>query len=459
MQLEAGARVKSFDRTGAIITAFPDGKSIAAHAHFPHSEELGSKHFDRTPLSRYHSDMTSPLKWQLALTGVAVAGISGWIVAWRVSQERDNLAAGLQSNVRTIAQSRSGKPSSPKADTSAGLVKLIKDKRTAAFLERLPDILAAAKPGVRNERYLQAARDVLLDNNWERRTLNFALLMEHLRPEDALAMHEVMLALHREGRPLEEYRNFAVRWGEVDGKGAMEYYKTDPNSKIMAWDVQQIMKGWGQTAPLEALQWLGKNHDLAKDPAPANGVLLGWSLREPEAATAWLFANATSQSMAARGVSDIMLAQLYGKGVQGAGEWLASLPDNEEANAASSAGWMAIQRRFDRLSIEDAGALWKSVGNQSWMGWNEFEAFSRTIATANGGSDAGFLTAAASGDAAGNISQKFEHWAATEPERTSTWLTQHPEASPFRTAAIQGLVRYLETTDPEAAAEWRKQLQ
>ena len=207
------------------------------------------------------------------------------------------------------------------------------------------------------------------------------------------------------------------------------------------------------------MNWLGENPDPFKDSAAANAVLLGWSLEEPEAAAAWLLENSTSPSMTAKGVSDIMLAQLYGKGVQGAGEWLASLPDTDNANAASSAGWLAMQRRFDRLSSEEAGALWKSVADQSWMGWNEFETFSRTIAKANDGSDAGFLNLAAAGNAAAGISRKFAQWAATEPERTSTWLTQHSEPSPFRTAAIQGLVTYLEKSDPEAASVWRKQLQ
>jgi hypothetical protein len=395
---------------------------------------------------------------KLILVGLAITAASGWGVAWRLFAEREALAARLpQPTAGAVARPSAG-PEVARLEQRAGLASVIKDKQTLDFLEEIPDILAGAMVGVPNERYLAAARKVLFDSNKERRTLHFSLLLQNLRPEDASSLHEMFLASHREGRPLEEYRDFAVRWGVVDGKGAMEYYKSTPDSKIQPWDVETIMSGWGQTAPLEAMRWVATNPDVSNAAAPANGVLQGWSHAEPEAATAWLLANSTSPATTAQGLSDILQRQLFGKGVRHAGKWLASLPDDDATNLASRQSWRAVQDRLDRLSNEEAGELWKSVGQKSWMGWNEFEAFSRNMAKANEGSDAGFLALAGNGDPAG-ISNKFESWAASEPERTSTWLTRHPEASPFRTAAIHGMVRYLERTDPEAANAWRGELQ
>jgi hypothetical protein len=243
----------------------------------------------------------------------------------------------------------------------------------------------------------------------------------------------------------------------VDGKGAMEYFKAHPELKMSQWDMRQVIKGWGQSAPQEALSWFSENAEFAQKFQPANAVLQGWSREDPDAATAWLLANSSSPAMTAASLSEIMLEQLYGKGLLHAGEWLAALPDTEAVSPAKHMAWMSIQGRFRELGSEDAAAVWRTMGSQSWMGWQDFEGFTGNVAAANGG-DTAFLNAAASGDSAGQISSQFERWAATEPERSSAWLTRHPDDSPFRTAAIRGMLRHLDKTDPEAAAAWRQQL-
>ena len=400
-----------------------------------------------------------PLWWRLLFCiFIPLAGLCGWIVAWRMWEQRDELAEKQKPRVVSVLSESRSRQTAPAEVPGPEIPMMTKDKRTLEFLENLSVINAAAKPGSLNAQYLKAGEKVLLDSNSERRARNFGLLMEHLRPEDALPMHEALLAMHRQGRPYEEYRLFATKWGEVDGKGAMDYYKSNPDSKLSPRDIQDILKGWGQSAPLDALTWIGANPDTAKDLAPASAVVRGWSGEDPEAATAWLLANSTSPQIAAMGVSGIMEEQLYGKGIHAAGEWLARLPDTDDANAAARAGWISVQRRLDRLSAEDAGDLWRTLGNKSWMGWNEFQNFTRTIANANGNSENEFLNAAASKGGAEGITSQFERWTASDPELTSQWLTQHSADSPFGTAAIRGMVRYLEKTDPQAAEAWRRKL-
>jgi hypothetical protein len=337
--------------------------------------------------------------------------------------------------------------------------KLIKDRRTQELVTALDDIIAGAQSGVRNERYVQAARGVLLDNNWERRTRNFGLLLESLRPEDTVAIQELFAAMGKEGRPFEEYRYFGTRWGEVDGRGAMEYFKTHPELRLSPWDMRQVIKGWGQSAPQEALAWLAENKDFAQRyPQATNGVLQGWSRSDPDAAASWLLTNSTNPALTASSLSEIMLEQLYGKGLKGSGDWLVSLPDSADVNAAKHAAWVSIQNRLYSLGTDDAAALWGTMSNQSWIGWSDFEAFSRNASAASGGDDAAFLGAVLNKTSPDQIGAQFERWATEAPELASGWLTRHADNTPFRTAAIQGMVRYLEKSDPEAANVWRQQL-
>jgi hypothetical protein len=206
------------------------------------------------------------------------------------------------------------------------------------------------------------------------------------------------------------------------------------------------------------MKWIAENPDTLSECSPANAVLQGWSRHDPNAATTWLLANATSSVMTARGISEIMLEQLYGQGIRAAGEWLASLPDTDDVNAARRMAWNSHLGRLVEISSEDAAAVWQAIGTQSWVGWKDFERFSGLVGAVNSGGDSAFLSALAGGGSPDAISSQFERWAATEPELTSGWLAKHSENSAFRTAAIRGLLRHLEKTDPEAAAVWRKQI-
>ena len=402
--------------------------------------------------------MSGPQKWQLAALTLGVAGITGWLVAWHWWTEKRELESRLTSRVaKSAVAPLEGPPASPSG--AFGTTTWIKDKRTADLIDSFSEIHAGAKPGVPNERYLQAARGVLLDNNWERRTRNISLLLENLRPEDAPSLQEAFAALAKEGRPFfEEYRFFASRWGEVDGRGALEYFKAHPDLNPSEWDMRQVVKGWGQAAPREALAWLANNEEFSQRYQGAAAVLQGWSRQDPDAATAWLLENSSSPSMTSRSLSEIMLEQLYGKGLQGAGEWLAALPDNEQANAAKQSAWRSIQERFLGIGAGDAAALWTSVSRQSWIGWKDFEIISQVTSISGGGNNRAFLAAVAEKSPPGQISDQFAAWAAAEPELASTWLTRHAEDSPFRTEAIKGMVRFLEKSDPEAAKVWREQL-
>lgn len=334
---------------------------------------------------------------------------------------------------------------------------MVKDAKTAGLLESLAELTADAKPGQVSQRFLQAVDRTLFDNNFERRRRNFGLLMEHLRPEDAPELHKAFIKLHGEGRPYEEYCIFASRWGEIDGAGAIAFLRST-GVPIERRDFDEIMKGWGQTDPDSAMQFLTENAEFVSTYQGEAAVLRGWARQNPDAATSWLTSHAgMSPDRLQQSVSALLLEQLYGQGLEKTAEWFAALPDDEVFNDASRTAWHRHLGRFEALRPEEAATLWKAVGEQQWMQFQDFQRFVHVTGQTAERCEA-MLTSLATSEP-GTVTAQFQRWAAADPTATSEWLAgnpQYPEA--FRQEAIRGLVTALQKEDPAAAAEWQRQL-
>lgn len=58
---------------------------------------------------------------------------------------------------------------------------------------------------------------------------------------------------------------------------------------------------------------------------------------------------------------------------------------------------------------------------------------------------------------ADQLSQKFEKWAAANPQSTIEWLTNAPDSVRLK-PALEGALRTLEKTDPDQATQLRSRL-
>lgn len=402
--------------------------------------------------------MNSIAKWKVATAGSLLTAIAGWST---VLIQRPADPAGPSPGIvakATQAQKLSGAAMAEKPPAAPA----VKDARTAALLDSLAECTADAAPGKPSARYVRLMESTLLDNNYERRKRNFSLLMEQLRPEDAPALHKAFVHMHEEGRPFDEYLIFASRWGEVDGEGALSFLRST-GLPLARRDFDEIMKGWGQTNPATALQWLNDHAEFAANYAGEQAVLRGWARQDPDAATQWLTGSNMPSNRLVESVGAVLLEQLYGKGLEATGKWLASLPDDQNFSMAARNGWQMHLHRFNRLGPEETVTFWRTVGNESWVTFNDFQTFIDTAGTYNGRSanENGNprMDALADPKSGVDITAQFQRWAEANPEGPSAWLNNPEAATPaFRKLAVQGLVDALEKENPEAAAVWRKEL-
>jgi hypothetical protein len=383
----------------------------------------------------------------LAGVGFTLAAI-GWMDAWKQRhmvaeiQERGTGPAATKSRQRT-----------PRAERTA---MDLSDPQSTRLLRMIEELERGSRSGEPNPQFAKVAQTALEDANFQRRLLNFRLLMDHLRPEDALTMHGLFVDAERAGRPFaEEYATFSNRWGQIDGEGAMSYWAAREPFDMKGNDLGGVMNGWANTDPEAALAWIAGHKDLMQGMNPYAPALAGWFNKDQAAATQWL----SQQSDADPGqvnvcVRDLMINMLYSDGIQSASKWLADLPETGNLASAALNGWNDNQYRLQNLDPQQAAAAWGAVGNEKWMGIGEFARFCGTVARANGDKLDGFMDSLSKSWPEAEAAAQFERWADQNPENVGNML-MHLPPSAVRTAGIQGMLKSLQERNPSAAGTWQ----
>ena len=336
------------------------------------------------------------------------------------------------------------------------------DARTRTLLEELQGINQSAVPGHVHEPFQNKAWEVLFDNDASRRSRNFGLLLDILRPEDGVALHVLFNKMHQEGRDFpDEYARFAGRWGEVDGAGALQYYFVDAKTPPAPADVHNVLKGWAQMNPQAALDWALSSRELvASKPHPGfgpqedpvNGVLRGWARTDLAAATAAMKAQFPDPAKREQAITTLYVESLFGKGLEPTLEWIKQLPDGPDD--LNLGGRAALQNLFRR--IRDAGtppdqavANLVRVAGQPWFGIEDMMGISHTFRR----NAADFANALASPEAQPILRTKFETWSSQNPDEMGTWLNSNQGTAVYDLGAT-ALARTLRASDPEAATIW-----
>ncbi|MEO7099339.1 MAG: hypothetical protein ABI162_08250 [Luteolibacter sp.] len=402
--------------------------------------------------------MTKTLLSRLRILGISTFAISGWAVAWMAHVHKPEMPAVPE-------KEKSARTREARADDrhreSGDAAKLVTDAPFARLLASISEISSAARPGEPNQKLLDACRKALTNADAERRRRDFYLLMELMRPEDAAAMHQQFLELHREGRGFApEYATFAHRWGEIDGSGALDYMMAEKPFRLPPPDFQYLIRGWGTTDPQAALGWLKQHPDMNTNMDGRFALMEGWIRDDPASATRWMTSENMSPNELVRCVSGGTLQQLYGPGLTEAAKWLSELPDDGgPMSTAARVGWRSIQIQLGQLSYDQASTAWCQVAGASWMTLDDFNRFGQNLshATENTEGFPGYLNAIAAKWPADQVSQKFEQWAAANPESTIAWLTNSPDSALLK-PALEGALRALEKSNPDEAAQLRSRL-
>jgi hypothetical protein len=385
----------------------------------------------------------------LCVTGFALAG-AGWYKA--LTHEAAAPAGVAAAGERETQEGRGDR-------RKAAGPKLASDPRSIRLMELMGKLDGDAEPGAPNPTFVKAAVLTLEDSLYHRRQRDFRLLMEKMRPEDARAIHEHFLALERKGRYFgPEYEAFAMRWGQVDGEGAMAFWTAREPFDLKPHDMANLVTGWANSAPEKALAWIEGNRELLGDMNAYRPLVVGWLASDPVAAGAWLSNAKLTPHEYVDCVSGAALDKVYSDGVEGASEWLASLPQDDDHPAdAAKVGWMLNIGRLGNLDPGLAAGAWSKVGSKAWMNANDFQSFCNSVANGNGGSLEGFAEQLSTKWPAAEAGNQFARWTESNPEVVGAILARLP-ASGIRDAGVEAMLGTLEKTAPEQVDGWRKEL-
>lgn len=391
---------------------------------------------------------------------LTLVACSGWIVAWNASRQH----AGADGAAGGSGGSSGSRSSSKRDERGTSPANFVDDGPTARLLASFAEIDAASVPGKPNEKLIHACRGALADANIQRRERNYSMLIQLMRPEDGPALHELFLEMHREGRAFGDYKTFALRWGEVDAAGALEYLNNQVPKRLPPPDFRAVVRGWGQKDPGAALKWMDEHKEQAEEMSGRPAVIEGWMRENPAEAAAWLGTNmkALEPEEAFECIRIGMTEQVNGAStdVMNAATWLAALPDDNPLTLhAASRAWDAAQWSLGELPYDKAAELWSKVADEPWLNFGQFRHFSGAISksrVAGEGMD-GYLKALEKTWPQERITAQFQRWAQQEPEEIAAWLESAPDSAVTK-AGIKGLIQVLETSDPTTAAAWAERL-
>lgn len=375
-------------------------------------------------------------------------------MAWKGDKALQDAKARSTEGDRT----RSGKAFF-RDDKTGKETQLMSDPRSNRLMALMAGLDEFAEPGKPNPKFLKAAEVALDDSLFHRRQRDFRLLMEKLRPEDARAIHDHFKSLERDGRYFgDEYAAFAMRWGQVAGEDALnEWLQFGPADRSPG-NLTNLMTGWGTAEPEKALAWVEAHQGEFGPMNPYRPLLVGWINTDPTAATAWLQGAKLDSRQVADCIGGAMLDKVYSDGLEGASEWLASLPDNSDDLAmAARFGWLSNVQHMRNLDPQNAANAWSKVGGQSWMTGEDFKRFCDAVAVGNGGSLNDFAESLGKSWPAGEVSAQFERWAETNAAAAADALKSLPPSG-VRDAGMEGLFREVEKIDPARVEVMRKEI-
>lgn len=389
------------------------------------------------------------------VVALGVFSLAGWGMAWRNSGGKAGAAEGDGGRTRA-SSSATGRDGGRGDAARVSIGSLLENPRSAKLFTEIGEISTSAVPGQVNERLIAACRASLTDPDPLSRARDFALLLTQMRAEDGAAMHRLFLELDAQGKPLIEYSSFAMRWGEVDGGGALRHLMEEVPLRMPERDVRLIVRGWGTKDPQGALAWMAENEEVAENYNGRGRVFEGWVRNDSDGATAWLLKQKPGRDVI-NCVAGAMPEQLLSKDVRTAVKWLADLPDDGLMGVASQQGWRTAIDNLHELSYQSASGVWAEVSGEPWAGFEQFahlaDRTSKTRSAAEG--LGGFLNELSNSWPAEDVTKSFRQWSERNPEQVSGWLAEAPD-SPVRTAAIHGLIKTLEKSDPAAAEQWRR---
>lgn len=218
-------------------------------------------------------------------------------------------------------------------------------------------------------------RMVLTEPNEALREQKFMALLSRLTPADAPALQAIFVENDKLGRWfVPEYSAFTLRWGQVDGAASAEYARTHYTTHWNEGHMQRILRGWAETAPQQAVDWINANESVPDwmSRAAMKGLVEGYSLTDLRGAAKML--NEHLDDPAGReALEPLMDRFIQGEGLASAEKWFDTLPETEAAAAVKGNFFPKLLDRFLRggdSTTEMAAQMVARHANEPWFSPN-----------------------------------------------------------------------------------------
>jgi hypothetical protein len=231
------------------------------------------------------------------------------------------------------------------------------------------DLLAGAKPGKVNGKLINALEKALHDPSEARRARKFSELLESMRPEDALAVLDLLTRMEVEGVHVPaELKAFWPRWGEIDGKSAMVYQDDQiKQGKANRWTGEAMLASIGSWAleDPEAARAYAESIGEPRKSFFAISIAKGMAAKDIDTATAFALASDKDRpGLANAAMEEISRTALNTKGLPGLLDWFHTLPDEKAKTAAFE---HVLWRQFEADPI----AAKKLIAANPNLSWNK----------------------------------------------------------------------------------------
>lgn len=365
---------------------------------------------------------------QFLICSISLIAAIGWIWALKLHADAGKSRETRNESVATSSRKRSRAEVSTTSTQS--LAKLASSSRSAKLFADLAGIAASAKAGEPNEALLAACEQTMRDPDFVRRSRDFCLLLEIMRPEDAVRMHENFVAMHQEGRDFGmEYGAFATRWGEVDPSGALDYFLQENPVKLPNYDMEKIARSWGTADPESALRWMDEHPEIATSKDGWSSVLKGWFRTDPDTATKYLFSKDLPPRQILETTRYAFVEKLFSSGLDDAATWLAGIEDQGIGHSAALHAWGDSMSHLTELSPEKAASAWGKVGDQPWMRFGNFVSFDNMVTKGGSNQQAAvaFLNGLQDNWPIDQAAAQFKRWYEMDQNAVTNWLGKAPE--------------------------------
>jgi len=311
---------------------------------------------------------------------------------------------------------------------------------------------SAAPPGTKLtsasiKRIGQSLREEL--NPLKRRQI-FNEFLQGMTLDNALEIREQIRSLDQNSS---EFRDFHFVWGSMAGAEAVIH-----GTKTSERDLHVTMTGWASTSPDQAIAWfndLNKLNDkrLSKNDLKRS-IVEGLANTDPDRAIDFISSlKESGDKEAHRMVHDVARKATRRMNLEEAGQWAASLPDEEMRQSSihsiiprfaysdpeSASKWATdLDSDISSTAIHKVGEAWAHRDPPASAEWLSSLPDSQ-------GASTGLRTA-------------LHHWAGRDPKAASDHLVSMPD-SPRKDQAIRGFVSKVAHEDPQSALIWADSIQ